>query len=219
MVMSLKERLQGYALNKIRETDGETLIFSVLGSLSMAANHAVNQLPETATDKEKQSCFSKFILASKYYSIPNADANNLYRALIERQEPNNLNDIAALVQAYGVRALVLNDEHRLVLAWENATKAALLAGFLEGGLYANGVDGYKNMSAGMASVLSEAGRHAAQARHNKPGGSRDKQKAIRDFWASGKYTSRDRCAEEECAALDMSFSSARKALRNTPEPI
>ena len=59
---------------------------------------------------------------------------------------------------------------------------------------------------------------AANARHSKVGGSRDIQKLIRVVWASGKYTSRDRCAEEECAALGISISTARKALRNTPEP-
>ena len=61
-------------------------------------------------------------------------------------------------------------------------------------------------------------RNAALTRHSKPGGSRDKQKKIREIWASGKYTSRDRCAEEECAELNMSFSTARKALKNTPDP-
>lgn len=61
-------------------------------------------------------------------------------------------------------------------------------------------------------------RAAANAKHDKPGGSRDKQRRIREIWAGGKYTSRDRCAEEECAALGMSLTSARKALRNQPEP-
>lgn len=59
---------------------------------------------------------------------------------------------------------------------------------------------------------------AANAMHDKPDGSRARQKAIQRAWASGKYTSRDRCAEEECAALDMSFAAARRALRNTPDP-
>lgn len=62
------------------------------------------------------------------------------------------------------------------------------------------------------------GRRAAEVRHNKPGGSREKQARIREIWASGKYTSRDRCAEEEGRALGMSFSAARRALRNTPDP-
>lgn len=59
---------------------------------------------------------------------------------------------------------------------------------------------------------------AAEARHNKPGGSREKQNKIREIWLTGKYDNRDICAEEEYQALKMSFSSARKALRNTPDP-
>jgi len=64
----------------------------------------------------------------------------------------------------------------------------------------------------------QTARKAADVRHDLPGGSRDKHQQIRDIWATGKYSSRDICAEEECAALDMSFSTARKALRNTPKP-
>lgn len=63
----------------------------------------------------------------------------------------------------------------------------------------------------------QTARKAANARHDQPGGSREKQQQIREIWATGKYSSRDRCAEEECAALDMSYSAARKALRNTPD--
>lgn len=61
-------------------------------------------------------------------------------------------------------------------------------------------------------------KKAADALHNKPGGSREKAKIIQDIWASGKYSSRDICAEQECAGLGMSFSSARRALTNTPDP-
>lgn len=42
------------------------------------------------------------------------------------------------------------------------------------------------------------------------------KKKIREIWGTGKYTSRDICAEQECAGLNLSFSTARKALRNTP---
>lgn len=59
---------------------------------------------------------------------------------------------------------------------------------------------------------------AANALHDKPGGSRDKHRRILEAWKSGKYSSRDICAEEEARALGMSFSAARKALRNTPDP-
>lgn len=61
-------------------------------------------------------------------------------------------------------------------------------------------------------------KKAANARHSKPGGSHDKQQKIRDIWATGKYSSRDRCAEEECAGLGISFTTARRALRNTSDP-
>ena len=63
----------------------------------------------------------------------------------------------------------------------------------------------------------EMAKAAANTLHSKPGGSRDKQKAIRGAWRSGKYKSRDVCAEQESAELNMSFSTARKALRNVPK--
>ena len=66
---------------------------------------------------------------------------------------------------------------------------------------------------------TKRGKHAADALHDKPGGNREKQASICSAWASGKYSDRDLCAEQECAALNMSFSTARKALRNTPEPL
>jgi hypothetical protein len=65
---------------------------------------------------------------------------------------------------------------------------------------------------------AQVARTAANARHDQPGGSRDKKAEIRKIWASGKFSSRDDCAEQECAALGISYSSARKALRGTPAP-
>ncbi len=98
------------------------------------------------------------------------------------------------------------DKHGL-----NADKHALLRA-LDGDV--------RQPSAGIGSPVwrRQQAKVAADARHNQPGGSRDKQNQIREIWATGKYSSRDRCAEEECAALDISYSAARKALRNTPDP-
>ncbi len=62
---------------------------------------------------------------------------------------------------------------------------------------------------------SELGRNAAKARGEK---TKVKKEEIRAAWATGKYSSRDVCAEEECQAMGMSYSTARKALRNTPDP-
>lgn len=72
---------------------------------------------------------------------------------------------------------------------------------------------------GSAAWRSQNGKAAANARHDQPGGSRDKQRQIREIWATGKYSTREICAEQECAAFGMSFSTARKALRKTPEPV
>lgn len=64
----------------------------------------------------------------------------------------------------------------------------------------------------------QVARTAANALHDRPGGSRDKKTEIRKIWASGKYSTKDLCAEEEYAAIGMSYSAARKALNNAPEP-
>jgi hypothetical protein len=71
---------------------------------------------------------------------------------------------------------------------------------------------------GSAEWRSINAQTAANALHDKPGGSRDKQNQIRTIWASGKYSSRNICAEQECAGLNMSYDAARKALSNTPDP-
>ena len=65
--------------------------------------------------------------------------------------------------------------------------------------------------AGVGSVAwrKQTAKAAANARHNQPGGSRDKRRQIREIWGTGKYSCRDICADEECAALGMSFSAAR----------
>lgn len=76
----------------------------------------------------------------------------------------------------------------------------------------------KDLEVGTPQWRKQTARKAANARHDQPGGSRDKQQQIREIWATGKYSSRDRCAEEECAALGMSYSAARRALQNTPDP-
>ena len=54
--------------------------------------------------------------------------------------------------------------------------------------------------------------------HAEKGRSRDKRKTIQESWASGNFKSRAICAEQECAYIGMSISTAIKALRNTPDP-
>lgn len=67
------------------------------------------------------------------------------------------------------------------------------------------------------SIQASMARAGAQAKDVTTGQAAKRAK-IREIWASGKYASRDICAEQECASLDMSFSTARKSLRGTPDP-
>lgn len=55
-------------------------------------------------------------------------------------------------------------------------------------------------------------RHMSSVEHQM-------KEEIRKIWASGKYPNRDACAEQECGGLGISISTARKALRNTPQPV
>lgn len=66
---------------------------------------------------------------------------------------------------------------------------------------------------------------AINARHDKEGGSRDAREQLRAIWAQGNFLKRDDCAEQERFAFrgadgktELSFSAARKYLRNTPNP-
>lgn len=63
---------------------------------------------------------------------------------------------------------------------------------------------------------SKSGKYAADARHKK---TRDLGKAIKGIWATGKYSDRNTCAEQEWEALGFgSYDTARDKLTNTPDP-
>lgn len=76
----------------------------------------------------------------------------------------------------------------------------------------------RKLNEGLQLIRSAKARNAALVRANKPGGSVETREELCKIWASGKYDSRNRCAEEECAALGISFTTARKALIGTPDP-
>ena len=65
-----------------------------------------------------------------------------------------------------------------------------------------------------AKMRSYFAREAANARHGQSDGAKEKHAKLIAVWKSGKYTSKNICAEEECAALGMSFHAARRALYN-----
>ena len=60
-------------------------------------------------------------------------------------------------------------------------------------------------------------RAAINKRHDKQGGTREKANMVREAWATGKYPSRQRCAEMMAAKLGMGVSTAVRALNGTPD--
>lgn len=115
----------------------------------------------------------------------------------------------ALCFAYAHDAMVAESNGDLSRAWALLANATYWLGIIKGG----GV--YDNIA---RDIKSSDARIKANLLHDQPGGSREKKMQMRELWASGKYSNRSLCAEQECAALDMSYDAARKALRNTPDP-
>ncbi|MGQ3300184.1 hypothetical protein [Reyranella sp.] len=62
---------------------------------------------------------------------------------------------------------------------------------------------------------SNQGKVGADAMHVEH---RERREKIRAVWASGKYATKVLCAEQECEHHDMSFDTARKALKGAPDP-
>jgi hypothetical protein len=132
--------------------------------------------------------------------------------------------IAELVKVLPEILLIANDTQTNL--WDAYRQAKAAQQCTDGGDFQEAMRCAVNMASSLvrgatgaiADTRSQKARQSADALHDAQGGSRNKQKAIRALWASGKFTSRDRCAEEECAQLGMSFAAARRALRNTPDP-
>ena len=80
------------------------------------------------------------------------------------------------------------------------------------------VEGTEERKRKFQESLSANAKKAANALHDQPGGSREKQRKIQEAWATGKYTSRTACALKECEIIGMSYDAARRALRKTPNP-
>ena len=62
------------------------------------------------------------------------------------------------------------------------------------------------------------GKKGADKVHNKPNGNRAKKEELIRIWLSGKYSSRQICADQEHKAIGMALTTARKALQGTPNP-
>lgn len=64
-------------------------------------------------------------------------------------------------------------------------------------------------------LISARSRDAVNKRHDQKGGSRDKAARIRAEYATGRYPTKDKCAEQAGAKIGMSYTAAKKALRGT----
>lgn len=63
---------------------------------------------------------------------------------------------------------------------------------------------------------SKRGLEAVNIRHDRSGGSRDLKRQILAIWNTGKYSTKDLCAEEEYQALGFkTFCTARNALKES----
>ncbi len=150
------------------------------------------------------------------FDFDNDPAHDAAHEFISETAKKRRENIQAIDQWQEVRAETASDlsikEARLkALKVEEKRLEENLHQFVDGGAKEKSI-------IGTPAQRQDQAKRAADALHDQPGGSRDKKKQMQEKWASGKYSSRDRCAEEECAALNMSFSAARKALRNTPKP-
>ncbi len=83
-------------------------------------------------------------------------------------------------------------------------------------------EGGDTMNGILKEQRSEASKSAVNARHKRDGSQHQKARIAREklraIWAAGNYTTRDKCADQEHEALDISRSTAIKLLRNTPNP-
>jgi hypothetical protein len=64
----------------------------------------------------------------------------------------------------------------------------------------------------VVSLCDQQGK-ALKARHRKPGASLDRGEAMKTAWASRKWATRDKCAEEYGPKVGLGFAAARRHLR------
>lgn len=74
------------------------------------------------------------------------------------------------------------------------------------------------LKAAPAKARKASSKNALDVKHNKPGGAHHNKKRILEAWATGRFKSRDVCADQEYDECGYkSFSAARKALIGSPD--
>jgi hypothetical protein len=72
---------------------------------------------------------------------------------------------------------------------------------------------------GIGEHLSIKGSYGANARHNQKNGNRERKAQVLAAWATGAYNSRKDCAFRLCGKYGVIEETARKWLKNSPDPI
>lgn len=158
------------------------------------------------------------------------DKANLARVSNSTASPGGGDSLRALQEHIGNHLLKVSDKDVLALEKGDREARALLKTLAQSRSLSEAIEQLKAAPPSAEAIFllplvaldvheTESSIRMAEKRHGLKGGSREKRLAIREIWKSGKYSSRDICAEQECAALGMSFSTARKALRGTDDPI
>lgn len=163
------------------------------------------------SDEELSISFEEFVRENKKIG-PDGDkeVDEFYDYLNQDQDGLDKGVVAflkamSIVVSYSRQALQAKDRD---LAWSYVVSALFWVGKIQA--FDFGFIACERS----ASRMSRSGAKARDEIY----GHRDKREKIKDLWAEGNFLDRDRCAEQESAALEMSFSTARKALRNTPDP-
>lgn len=151
------------------------------------------------------------VLIERWKGQPGVQVEAFIRAKIEESRLQDLHPLTGLTQ--GTRS-----GDSIYPPLDTALFPQSIISEVERADFPNSSESDTKLKVGTSEWRIENARKAANVRHQQKGGTRDKQQQIREIWATGKYSSRDICAEQEHEALGMSFSAASKALRNTPRP-
>lgn len=163
---------------------------------------------------DKEEFMATVMNLAKSYKMPNPLDDSRFMILLNQKSTAAQNELRVLARTSRVGIGLVVEEYFI----ERQAHSIYLNSNSNQGAQRNDGPDDSDPHLSNKSWFSRNARKAANARHDQPGGSREKQRAIQEIWESGKYTSKDRCAEEECGSLGISFATARKALRNIPEP-
>lgn len=155
-------------------------------------------------------------------------ADALYKSKLNELKALQLdkNDLLKLAVQAIIRGDLLEEQYHFLLAdranarlskIESPQQKEIITQEMFGALQADTTKAVSEANRMAAQKRSNTARNAANKKHELSG-VKDNHTSIRQTWASGKYKTKEECAEKESVKLEMTFEAARKALYNEPEP-